>query len=194
VGCGGAPGPPPPTTGTHWPGAGISSDIELSLGSLFAGDERRVIVEMEGTASPGAQLAFGGNVSWNRVGGAHSDVGIGQLALVGTTDPSAVEAGRDGRVFASATSATASTAQLEAAEAFQKGDVDKAQRILDQSITDLQAAAATAPAPVASSLERQWTDYKARKAPMSKAGSAAGNVAAKRAAAVDNNNLVRSGF
>jgi Ca-activated chloride channel family protein len=181
--------------GTRWPGgANVASDIDLSVGSLFAGDERRVIVEMEGMASPGEKLTFSGNVSWNRVGGAHSDVGIGLLALVGTTDPSAVEAGRDGRVLASATSVTASTAQLEAAEAYQKGDVDKAQRLMDQSILDLQAAATTAPAPAASALERQWTEYKARKAPMSKPGSGAGNMAAKKAAATDNNNLVRSGF
>jgi Ca-activated chloride channel family protein len=181
--------------GTRWPGGGsTTSDIDLSVGSLFAGDERRVIVEMEGTASPGAQLAFGGSVSWNRVGGAHSDVGIGQLALIGTTDPSAVEAGRDGRVFASATSVTASTAQLEAAEAYQKGDVDKAQRLMDLSILELQVAATSAPAPAASALERQWTEYKARKPAMAKPGSGAGNMAAKKGAATDNNNLTRSAF
>jgi Ca-activated chloride channel homolog len=173
---------------------GGSQEVELAIGALFAGDERRVIVEMEGTAAPGAQLPFAGKVSWNRVGGSHSDVALGQLALVGTTDPSAVESGRDGRVFASATSVNASALQLQAAEAYQKGDTDRAQALMDQSINDLKAAATAAPAPAASALSRQWTEYEHRKAPMAKPATTAGNVAAKKAFAEDNNNLGRSGF
>jgi Ca-activated chloride channel family protein len=180
-----------------WPGVGgatAATDVDLAVGSLFAGDDRRVIVEMEATASPGTQLALAGHASWNRVAGGHSDVAIGALALAGTTDPSAVEAGRDGRVLASATSVTASTVQLEAAEAYQKGDTDKAQHLMEKSIADLKAAATVAPAPVASALERQWTEYSARKAPMATPGTTAGNVAAKKAFAADNNNLNRSAF
>jgi hypothetical protein len=66
--------------------------------------------------------------------------------------------------------------------------------LIDKSIADLQAAATSAPAPAASALERQWKEYETRKAPMAKPGSAAGNVAAKKGYAVDNNNLGRSSF
>jgi Ca-activated chloride channel family protein len=175
-------------------GATAATDVDLAVGSLFAGDDRRVIVEMEATVSQEAQLALAGHASWDRVTGSHAHVAIGALAIAGTTDPNAVEAGRDGRVLASATSVTASTVQLEAAEAYQKGDTDKAQRLMDESIADLHAAATVAPAPEASALARQWTEYAARKAPMATPGTTAGNVAAKKAFATDNNNLNRSTF
>jgi hypothetical protein len=105
-----------------------------------------------------------------------------------------VETGRDGRVFASATSASASTAQLEAAEAYQRGDTARAQILLDQSIADLKTAATAAPAPAASALTRQWKEYETRKAPMARPATTAGNVAAKKAFAEDNNNLGRAAF
>jgi Ca-activated chloride channel family protein len=169
-----------------------SGDVDLAVGSLFAGDERRIVVELEASAPAGVSVSIGGAASWNRVGGGHFDVATGALAIVATHEAAAVQSGKDGRVLASASSVTASTMELEAAEAYERGDTARAQTLIDKSIADLQAAAASAPAPAATALHRQWSVYQTRKPAMARPATTAGSAAAKRAFQDDSSNLGRA--
>lgn len=175
---------------------GAGDEVDLSLGSLFAGDERRVIVEL--TADLGADVSrpIEGQVSWSRVGGDNAQARIEGLALVGSSDARAVEAGRDPAVFASAMSIVASRRQLEAADAWQKGDGRRAQALIEQNVAELNAVAAAAPSAAATSLFQQARDYETTKKAFaaSPPRSAAGNFAAKAAAAKDVSNLSRKSY
>ncbi|WP_394843443.1 VWA domain-containing protein [Pendulispora brunnea] len=135
-------------------------EIELKLGSLFAGDERRVVLEMESNGAEASDaMKFLTHAAWDRVGGEHADVDVAPLTVVATNDPAEVEKGRDPTVLASAASVTASRRQMEAAEAYNRGDVRKAEALVDESIVHLQAAATAAPAPVAAALAGQVDSY-----------------------------------
>ena len=138
-----------------------SGEIELKLGSLFSGDERRVLIEMESNRPEVRDaMKFLANAAWDRVGGEHANVDVAPLTVVATNDPAEVEKGRDPTVLASAASVLASRRQMEAAEAYNRGDVRKAEALADESISNLQAAASAAPAPVAAALAAQQTSYK----------------------------------
>ena len=173
-----------------------SGELELKMGSLFAGDERRAIVELASSLDSGETARIEGRASWTRVGGETADVTIPRLDVVAVNDATEVDRGRDGNVFASATSAFASQRELEATEAYAHGDTDKARRLIDQNIAALATAAAIAPAPAASSLAKQQGAYESQKADFAAAApsSGAGKRAAKAAAEKDNSNLGRKGF
>lgn len=170
--------------------------VELTVGSLFAGDQRRVVLELAASLDDGDAREIAGQVGWTRVGGEASRVGFAGLMLTGTRDEEAVLSGRDGAVFASATSVLASIRQLEAAEAFGKGDGARARALIDQNIADLSEAQAAAPAPAATALERQKAEYKGTATSFQNAApsSDAGKKAAKAAAAKDFGNMARPAF
>ncbi|HSQ62643.1 MAG TPA: hypothetical protein VLM85_05495, partial [Polyangiaceae bacterium] len=106
-----------------------------------------------------------------------------------------IEQSRDPVVLASATSVIASERQLEATQAYARGDVARAQQLIDQNIASLGAVAASAPAPVATALAKQQAAYGATKKSFSAAPqSVAGKVAAKHAYEVDSSNLARAAF
>jgi len=139
-----------------------NGSIDLKLGSLFAGDERRVLLEMDTdlTASDDHdELTFASDANWDRVGGAHASVQIVPLKVTATNDRDAVEKGRDPSVLASAASVTASRRQMEAADAYNRGDVRTAETLADESMNELRAAATAAPAPMASALSAQAGSY-----------------------------------
>ncbi len=92
--------------------------VELALGSLFAGDERRVIIELSSDAEQGEKLPLQATVSWQRVGGPQTKAKLAELSVVGDANASAVAESRDPVVFASAVSALASVRQLAAAESY----------------------------------------------------------------------------
>ncbi len=172
-------------------------EVELRLGALFAGDERRAIVHVTARLGDGERAPLGGHALWTVVGDARGsqDVAFGGLAIAGTIDPKVVAEGRDGAVLASATSVIASQRELEAAEAYAKGDVTRAQGLIDQNIADLGAVAADAPAPAAAALVNQQKTYAATKHRFRAApGSLAGRAAAKRAYEIDSSNLARKAF
>jgi Ca-activated chloride channel family protein len=121
-------------------------EVELAVGSLFAGDERRIIVELAATVGAGETRGFDGTVAWAAVGGDTATARFAGVALTGTDDALAVEAGRDGAVLANATSVIASAREIQAAEAFSRGDKAGAQALVDQNMLDLRAAASAAPA------------------------------------------------
>jgi Ca-activated chloride channel family protein len=172
------------------------AEVALTMGSLFAGDERRVVLELAASADAGELRAIDGRVTWDRVGGGSVDVRVGGLAIAGTNDAQAVEAGRDGAVMAVATSTFASVRQLEAAEAYQRGDVGRAQAIIDGNMADLRSAAAAAPAASAAPLEEQMREYEKTKKVFAaeKPQSEGGRARAKAAAARDLSNMGRAGF
>lgn len=171
-------------------------EVELALGSLFAGDERRIIVELSTDAEQGESLALGATVSWQKVGGSHTRAKLAALSVVGDSQKSAVAESRDPAVYASAVSALASVRQLAAAESFAHGDEGKAQELLDQNMAALSAAEAEAPAEVAAQLARQRADVSAAKSGFraAKPGSPKAKALTKAATEKNNNNLSRSAF
>ncbi len=170
--------------------------LELSMGSLFAGDERRVVVELTGDIPVGGVRSLSGAVTWSRVGGGEADAKIAALDIGGAADAREVEEARDGGVLASAVSALASIRQLEATEAYNRGEGARAQALITQNENDLRAAATAAPKAAAEALDRQLADYGASKAAFASAppASPAGKAAAKAGAAKDIANMGRSAF
>ncbi|WP_394826162.1 VWA domain-containing protein [Pendulispora albinea] len=135
-----------------------SGELELKLGSLFAGDERRVILELESNAVQG-DATFEAHAAWDRIGGAHADIDVPSLSVVATADRDEVEKGRDPSVLASAVSVTASRRQMEAATAYSRGDVRTADALVEENLRALRGAAAVAPAPMATALRSQVGTY-----------------------------------
>jgi hypothetical protein len=91
------------------------------------------------------------------------------------------------------TSVMASRRQMEATEAYNRGDTVTAQALIDKNIFDLRAAASAAPAPAATSLAEQLRDYSATKGDFLSYGSSSsmGKSAAKQAFAKENANMAR---
>jgi Ca-activated chloride channel homolog len=177
------------------------SSIELALGGLFAGDERRVVVEMAVRAQGpegdrGAPLAVGVTASWRPVGSAAIEIDVDRLTLASSLDLTEVERGLDGSVLASATSVVASERQLEAARAYARGDVIRAAAIASDNERSLSAAASAAPPAEAAALQEQISAYREMKDDFTtiSPGSAAGKARAKAAAARDTRNLDRKAF
>jgi Ca-activated chloride channel family protein len=171
-------------------------ELELKIGSLFAGDERRVLLELTTSLDTGDAAAIEGHASWRRVGGGEESTSIPKLGVLATRDEAAAAGTRDGTVLASATSVLASRRQLEAAAAYERGDTLAADTLIQQNLDQLRQAAAAAPPPAASALNSQWHDYAATKAGFASTtpGSIAGRTLPKAAAAKDIANMTRSSF
>jgi Ca-activated chloride channel family protein len=169
------------------------SEIELRLGSLFAGDERRVIIELAAD-SPSSTAEIRTTASWNKVGQSTSTIGVPTLTLTASNDANEVERGRDGAVFASATSVLASKRQLEAANAYERGDVARATALAAQNEVALGSALAAAPPAAAPALTAQMKAYQAQKSTFhsAKPSSAEGKTVRKAAAVHDLDNLNRA--
>jgi Ca-activated chloride channel family protein len=170
--------------------------VELRLGSLFSGDERRVLLELSARVAPGDVKGLEGTAQWSLVGGGDVETAIPRVAFVGTQDARSAEDSRDPLVMASAISVVASRRQLEAAQAYSRGDTLTAQSIIDKNIQDLDAVRAFAPPAAAAPLEAQGRDYRAMKGTFSAAApqSEEGRAAAKSAFAKDSRNLTRRAY
>lgn len=170
--------------------------LEIRIGSLFAGDERRVILDLGVTIPAGEVRTFEGRVAWNVVLGDTVTARIPAISLTGTREQLAMDEGRDGAVFANATSVLASARQIQAAEAYRRGDTARAQALIAENEVALSAAAAAAPAAAKPRLAAQSKAYEATKRDFSEqpAGSDKGRAAAKAAAAKDFNNISRMGY
>lgn len=168
--------------------------VELRLGSLFAGDERRVILELTVDGAPGSS-DLRAAASWTTVGRPGTRVfSMPTLSLVTSYDAFEVERGRDGAVFASAMSVIASKRQLEAASAYARGDVATATRLTAENEAALGSALAAAPPAAAPALTAQMNAYSAQKQGFTsvRPQSAEGKTVAKSAAAKDLGNLNRA--
>lgn len=170
--------------------------IELRLGSLFAGDERRVVIELETDADYGDSLSIESEIRWSQVGGERASIDLKDLTIVTTDDAEQVADARDPGVYGACMSALASLRQLEAAQAYAQGDTKRAKRIIDQNMADLEEAAEAAPEAVATSLDKQAASYRKTKGAFDHAAPAspAGRSAAKRATADESANLGRQAY
>lgn len=175
---------------------GSSGEVELELGSLFAGDERRVVMELSTDAHNGERFGIEGQVAWTDVEGQTTDVSLRRIDVEATGQPTAVAAARNQQVHARCLSALASYRNLEAAQAYASGDTGRAQAILDENLVELRSAAAAAPAEEAEQLQTQIRSYESTREEFAAAppSSRAGRKAAKAAAAEDNANLSRSTY
>ncbi len=170
-----------------------NGQVDLQLGSLFSGDERRVIVELSAD-SVGSTSQVRASAAWNRVGQATATVNVPSLTLMASNDATEVERGRDGAVLASATSVVASKRQLEAANAYARGDVSTATALAAQNEQALHHALEAAPPKAAPAIAAQMKAYKTQKAGFATVlpRSAEGRAAAKSAAVKDLDNLSRA--
>ncbi|CAN5333562.1 VWA domain-containing protein [soil metagenome] len=170
-------------------------ELELKLGALYAGDERRAVLHFTARLDVGDLADLTSDASWVRVaGGSDTKVEVAPLSLYGTGDATLAEASRDGAVFASWTSVSSSERSMQAAQAYKDGDTGRAQVLLDQNIAAISAATAAAPPAVAADLQRQQASYVETKRGFgAQPHSAAGQGAAKRAVELDTANLGRSG-
>jgi Ca-activated chloride channel family protein len=135
------------------------NSVVVKLGSLFAGDERRAVIELSPNLDANEVEQIGTEALWHRVGGSDADVHAADLSLVATNDTGEVQRGKDGSVLASATSVMSSQRSLEAAEAYSKGDQTRANALIQQNISALSAAMAAAPPKMAASLTHQARAY-----------------------------------
>jgi len=175
---------------------GEGREVSLHVGSLFAGDERRIALELALNLDAGQKVVLDGRLTFTRVGSGPSSSRLSRIEIEGTTDPALVEAGRDGAVHANAISALASMRQLEATRAYVAGDTARAQALIDQNLTEMKAIAETAPESERAMLDRQLEAYtQAKKGFSAEApGSSAGKARAKASYARDSGNLVRKKF
>lgn len=165
--------------------------VELTLGALFGGDERRITLELEADGAAGESLAIDAQLRWTEVGGKQHRADLKPLSLVATNDPHRVAASRDSVVFADATSVLASVRQLEAASAYQRGEVEVAEGLIDSNVAALEEAAKAVPSGTASRLREQIGAYGSTKHDYHSAPpkSTAGKAAAKRSADTNSRNL-----
>lgn len=183
----------------HGADATIQGDeLVLTMGSLFAGDERRVIVELSAsTLTNLGSYDFATTASWNRVGDSFAkSIDVPRLTILATNDANEVDQGRDGAVLASATSVLASSRQLQAAQAYAAGDVTRATSLAAQNQAALADALAVAPPAAAPALKAQIKSYDEMKQGFATVAptSAAGKSHAKSAAAKEMGNISRKAY
>ncbi|MBW2527945.1 MAG: VWA domain-containing protein [Deltaproteobacteria bacterium] len=168
-------------------------DLDLQMGSLFAGDERRVVIELSTDARQGEVLPLDTEISWSDVEGQSNDLRLAALTVGATHDRDEAERSRDPQVYARCLSAVASLRNLEAAQAYADGDRARADAILGQNLDELRSAASAAPEAEAQQLQAQADSYADTQKRFKAAAprSAAGRSAAKAAAESDNANLAR---
>jgi Ca-activated chloride channel family protein len=141
---------------------GRAGTVTLPIGALFAGDERRIVLDLVAPSSPaGSSHSFAIRANWNAVTTGQSvRVGDGRLAVRVVGSEAEAVASRDVTVFAEAQSALLAVRQQEAVEAWRRGDSAGAQRIAAANRSALRALSESAPA-AAPALARQSAAYAA---------------------------------
>jgi Ca-activated chloride channel family protein len=125
----------------------VGDVVRLPIGALFAGDERRVVLDLEVDAGAAGQLgALDVAVAYHAVP-EHRDVRLagGHLALHATESESDALASRDATVIAEAESALVAVRQQEAVNAWRAGRRAEAEAITARNIATLNAVAPAAP-------------------------------------------------
>jgi Ca-activated chloride channel family protein len=179
-------------------------DVELKLGDLAAEEDRRVLLEMRSDLATGDARSFVGSLQWSALGGASQKLDLPRLDVTASLDQAEIDGSENAEVLASSGSILASKRQLEAAEAYSRGDVARAHSIasasqaaataLEGRLEAMPAASATvapmAPPPMVA-LQKQIDSYRGTNDAFSSAApsSAAGKAAAKRAVMLDSKNL-----
>jgi Ca-activated chloride channel family protein len=171
--------------------------LVISVGSLHRGDERRVVLELEVDGAVGQRLALGPSLRWRVVGKGGAQAQVTAPAIEVAADPAAVDEAIDRDVLARCISALASRRQLEAAEAFRRGDRARALQLADENVAALREAQKGAASPeVARSVEAQADGYQEDRSTFSSddPGGAKASAAVKRRTEKDNRNLGRSAY
>ncbi len=177
-------------------GREVDGAVEVDVGSVAAGDRRRIVLELRAHLEVGERVPLDAEVSWNRVGGSPVKLAVVGLALHATDDMAAIDRSRDGTIFAGATSAFASVRQLEAALAYTSGDVKRAEALTEENEKALDLAARIAPAAAAAPLQKQRAAYGEARRDFATVAprSAAGNAAAKSVFAKELDNTRKNAF
>ncbi len=171
---------------------GSRGEIRLRVGSLRPGAERRIVLRLAvDSARAAARSSIASRLTWLTREGGLVEQNVGGVLFETTTDPSAMLDSRDAAVFASAVSAFASKDQLQAAEAYRRGDRAEAERLIERNLAALNEAEADAPADIKDGLSKQKRRYRSTKRSFgaAKPGSEAGRAAAKSAVQSDASNL-----
>ena len=136
------------------------SEVVVRAGSLFAGDERRILLELVPTFEAGSPpIVFAPRVAWQRVGKTRETVNADSLRVQWVDDAATASRSVNGEVFARAMSVVASDRQLQAATAFGHGDGRRAQALARQNEADLKAAMAVAPPAATAAITKQLDQY-----------------------------------
>lgn len=131
----------------------------VTLGALFSGDERRVVVPIDvPVGGRGSSLRVGARVSWLDVEARPVELSTEALEVVAAAQQVEVDEARDARVHAAITSVEASRREAQAAAAFARGDRATAISLNEESRKELARAAASAPTE-ARSLDAQARAY-----------------------------------
>lgn len=140
--------------------AARTGTVSLPIGALFAGDERRIVLDMVVPPSAiGTAYSLGFRAGWHAVSTQQDvRVGQGQLAVRVVGSEREALASRDTTVFAESQSAVLALRQREAVDAWRSGDIARAQTIAASNIAALNRLSAAAPA-AAPALERQARAY-----------------------------------
>jgi len=127
---------------------GAEGLVRIPIGPMFAGDERRVVLDLTVNAgAPGDTGSMGVGVSYRTVADrVEHAIGGGRLALVAVPTESLAAATRDETVHATAEATVIDGAQQEALEAWRAGDTQRARSLTQMNSTRLQQLAAEAPA------------------------------------------------
>jgi Ca-activated chloride channel family protein len=165
----------------------------LSVGSLFAGDERRVVVAVDiPMEEPGTSRSIGGTISYRLANGNAVRIELSPLRMTAVTTPEEVDNARDMSVLASVTSVTASRRETEAAMAFERGDRERAMALNAQNRADLEVARKAAPAGAAAALGAQKRAYEAHQGTFSSAPPAAAATVGRDIGASERKNADRA--
>lgn len=127
------------------------STVRLPVGALYAGDERRLVLDLAvdapalGAVSAGALTA---SVSWH-ASPERRDVNVAAGPLALAVAPSAADAlaSRDATVHGEAEAVAVAARQQEAVNAWREGRVAQAQAAARQNLATLRALQAAAPSP-----------------------------------------------
>lgn len=136
--------------------------VRLPVGALFAGDERRMVLDLTVDApASGSAGALTADASWYAVqDGRDVRVHGGDLALGVTDSQSAAQASVDNLVFAEAQSTVLAARQQDAVNAWRDGRVAEATALAQQNLATLRGLERVAPA-AAPALQAQARQYEA---------------------------------
>lgn len=171
-----------------------NGSIVLSLGSVYANDKRRVVVELTTHLSEKQIANIQVGAEWTLVGGTREELKPVAAQLFATQDPNTLEVSKNAEVLAYATSSLAAQRQLEAIAAYNKGELARAQSIIDSNMMDLEQAKKGAPVEVINGLDSQLQTYGKTKRDFASVAPSSnhGKAAAKRAAEKDIANQTRT--
>ncbi|MET0593729.1 MAG: VWA domain-containing protein [Polyangiaceae bacterium] len=165
----------------------------LSVGSLFAGDERRVVVAIDVPMDePGTVRSISGTISYRLANDNAMRIELAPLRMTAVTTPEEVDNARDMSVLASVTSVIASRRETEAAMAFEKGDRDRAMQLNAQNQAEIEKARKVAPKAMALQLDAQKRAYESHQGTFATTPPAAAAPAARDIGAQERKNADRA--